>query len=161
MCIEPIYCAFELTQLYISIISQLKKNSLGTCGLESWLCKWQIFWAQVSLAMKWKQSQQLRSLLEKRTREPQYKVVSSTHDTSEGTILRLTLPWQEYYNECTKARKSFVPSIVKLLSCVRLFATPWTVAYQAPPSMEFSRQEYWMGCHFLLQGILLAAHSTL
>ena len=28
---------------------------------------------------------------------------------------------------------------VKLLSCVRLFATPWTVAHQAPPSMEFSR----------------------
>ena len=26
-----------------------------------------------------------------------------------------------------------------------LFATPWTAAYQAPPSMEFSRQEYWSG----------------
>ena len=34
---------------------------------------------------------------------------------------------------------------VKSLSCVRLFATPWTVAYQAPRSMEFSRQEYWSG----------------
>ena len=34
---------------------------------------------------------------------------------------------------------------LKLLSRVRLFATPWTVAYQAPPSMEFSRQEYWSG----------------
>ena len=34
---------------------------------------------------------------------------------------------------------------VKLLSGVRLFATPWTVAYQAPPSMEFFRQEYWGG----------------
>ena len=33
----------------------------------------------------------------------------------------------------------------KLLSCVRLFATPWTTAYQAPPSMGFSRQEYWSG----------------
>ena len=32
---------------------------------------------------------------------------------------------------------------VKSLSRVRLFAIPWTVAYQAPPSMEFSRQEYW------------------
>ena len=31
---------------------------------------------------------------------------------------------------------------VKSLSRVRLFATPWTVAYQAPPSMEFSGQEY-------------------
>ena len=37
---------------------------------------------------------------------------------------------------------------VKSLSCVRLFATPWTVAYQAPPSMEFSRQEYWSGLTF-------------
>ena len=32
---------------------------------------------------------------------------------------------------------------VKLLSRVRLSATPWTAAYQAPPSMGFSRQEYW------------------
>ena len=34
---------------------------------------------------------------------------------------------------------------VKSLSCVRLFATPWTVAYQASLSMGFSRQEYWSG----------------
>ena len=34
---------------------------------------------------------------------------------------------------------------VKSLSLVRLLATPWTVAYQAPPSMGFSRQEYWSG----------------
>ena len=34
---------------------------------------------------------------------------------------------------------------VKTLSHVQLFATPWTEAYQAPPSMGFSRQEYWSG----------------
>ena len=34
---------------------------------------------------------------------------------------------------------------MKLLSCVRLLVTPWTAAYQAPPSMGFSRQEYWSG----------------
>ena len=34
---------------------------------------------------------------------------------------------------------------VKSLSCVRLLATPWTAANQAPPSMGFSRQEYWSG----------------
>ena len=34
---------------------------------------------------------------------------------------------------------------VKSLSRVRLLATPWTTAYQAPPSMGFSRQEYWSG----------------
>ena len=34
---------------------------------------------------------------------------------------------------------------VNSLSRVRLFATPWTAAHQAPPSMGFSRQEYWSG----------------
>ena len=34
---------------------------------------------------------------------------------------------------------------VKPLSCVQLLTTPWTVAYQAPLSMGFSRQEYWSG----------------
>ena len=34
---------------------------------------------------------------------------------------------------------------VKSLSRVQLFATPWTAAYQAPPSMGFSRREYWSG----------------
>ena len=39
------------------------------------------------------------------------------------------------------------------LSHVQLFATPQTVAHQASLSMGFPRQEYWVGCHFLLQGI--------
>ena len=34
---------------------------------------------------------------------------------------------------------------LRSLSRVRLFETPWTAAYQAPPSMGFSRQEYWSG----------------
>ena len=37
---------------------------------------------------------------------------------------------------------------VKSLSQVRLFATPWTVAYHAPLSLGFSRQEYWSGLPF-------------
>ena len=43
---------------------------------------------------------------------------------------------------------------VKSLSRVRLFATPWTIAYQAPPSMGFSRQEYWSGLPFPSPGYL-------
>ena len=35
-----------------------------------------------------------------------------------------------------------------MLSHVRLFANPWTVAHQAPLSMEFFRQEYWNGLSF-------------
>ena len=40
---------------------------------------------------------------------------------------------------------------VKSLSCVRLLATPWTTAHQAPPSMGFSMQKYWRECHCLLR----------
>ena len=47
----------------------------------------------------------------------------------------------------------FSPACALLLSCARLFVTPWTIACQPPQSMGFSRQENWMGCHFLLQGI--------
>ena len=43
---------------------------------------------------------------------------------------------------------------VKSLSRVRLFATPWTVAYQAPPSMGLSRQECWSGLPFPSPGDL-------
>ena len=46
------------------------------------------------------------------------------------------------------------PRKVKSLSHVRLFATPWTVAYQVPPSMGFSRQEYWSGLPFPSPGDL-------
>ena len=41
-----------------------------------------------------------------------------------------------------------------LLSCVQLLATPWTVAYQAPWSMGFSRQGYWSGLPFPSPGDL-------
>ena len=50
--------------------------------------------------------------------------------------------WPSYLT-CQKVKVK-----VKSLSRVRLFATPWTIAYQAPPSMGFSRQEYWSGLPF-------------
>ena len=43
---------------------------------------------------------------------------------------------------------------MKSLSLVQLFAAPWTVAHQAPPSMGFSRQEYWSGLPFPSPGDL-------
>ena len=61
---------------------------------------------------------------------------------------RLLCPWDSpgkntgvgchFLLQCMKVK-------VKSLSRVRLFQTPWTVAYQAPLSMGFSRQEYWSG----------------
>ena len=58
-----------------------------------------------------------------------------------GILQARTLEWVaiSFSNACKWKVK------VKLLSHVWLFATPWTVAYQAPPSMGFSRQEYWSG----------------
>ena len=45
-------------------------------------------------------------------------------------------------------------------SHVHLFATPRSVSHQDPPSMGFSKQEYWIGCHSLLQGILYLSGKT-
>ena len=47
-----------------------------------------------------------------------------------------------------EAQSTPVKVKVTSLSLVRLFATPWTVAHQASPSMGFSRQEYWSGLPF-------------
>ena len=49
---------------------------------------------------------------------------------------------------------------VKSLSCVWLFATPWTVAYQTPLSMGFSRQDYWRGLPFPSPGDLPNPEKT-
>ena len=48
---------------------------------------------------------------------------------------------------------------VKLLSCVRLLVTPWTAAYQTPPSMGFSRQEYWSGVPLPSPNGMLLSHN--
>ena len=48
---------------------------------------------------------------------------------------------------------------VKLLSRVRLLATPWTEAHQAPPSMGFSRQECWSGVPLPSPAIALAVFN--
>ena len=50
--------------------------------------------------------------------------------------------------------------VLSRFSCIWLSATLWTIACQAPLSMEFSRQKYWSGCHALLQGIFLTQGSS-
>ena len=64
-----------------------------------------------------------------------------------------TLEWVaiSFSNECKWKVK------VKSLSHVQLLATPWTAPYQAPPSMGFSRQEYWSGVP--LPSPILPLHS--
>ena len=58
--------------------------------------------------------------------------------------LRYCFLWLFSLNHIQK-RPERVWNSVCVLSCVQLFTTPWTVADQAPPSMGFSRQEYWTG----------------
>ena len=54
----------------------------------------------------------------------------------------------------TREAHSVQFSSVQPLSHVRLFATPWTIALQAPPSIGFLRREYWSGLPFPSQGDL-------
>ena len=65
-------------------------------------------------------------------------------------ISKLIHPFYENTLICLEKQEliSILNILVKSLSRVRLFVTPWTVAYQAPPSMGFSRQEYWSGLPF-------------
>ena len=74
-----------------------------------------------------------REYSNKTRKERELQTVSKKYKGPQETTLTLTL---------------------KSLSRVQLFATPWTVAYQAPPPMEFSRQEYWSGLPFPSPGDL-------
>ena len=65
---------------------------------------------------------------------------------------------QHVFSKCLSCLRSC--SVCQLLSCVRLFAIPQTITHQAPLSVEFSRQEYWSGFPFLLQGIFPTQGST-
>ena len=61
--------------------------------------------------------------------------------------------WLSYENGALLSRIQF--SLVQSLSRVRLSATPWTAVFQAPPSMGFSRQEYWSGAPFSCLGFTI------
>ena len=77
-----------------------------------------------------------------------HSVVSNSVRPHSQQPTRLPRPWDSpgkntgvgchFLLQCMKVK-------VKSLSRVRLFATPWTAAYQALPSTGFSRQEYWNG----------------
>ena len=76
------------------------------------------------------------------------------HTSAECVTQGLTLsdPW--FWEGWARESLSNLTMKVKSLSHARLFATPWTVAYQAPPSMGFCRQEYWSGLPFPSPGDL-------
>ena len=77
---------------------------------------------------------------------------------SQTMASRIISPHWKFYNIVIHNFKGYTPfmnrSEVKSLSRVWLFVTPWTVVHQAPPSMGFSRQEYWSGLPFPSPGDL-------
>ena len=66
---------------------------------------------------------------------------------------------QQWPQDCK--RSVFIPILIKakFFSHVQLFATPWTVTYQAPLSMEFSKEEYWSGLPRQCQRMFKLPHN--
>ena len=80
--------------------------------------------------------------------------------TSLGKFPPLCVP--DALNSNTLLIYYFEIILAKLLSrfsLVRLCVTPWMAAHQAPPFLGFSRQEHWLGCHFLLQCVKVKSES--
>ena len=87
-----------------------------------------------------------------------HSVVSDSVRPHRRQPTRLPCPWILQARTLERVAISFSNAWkwkvkVKSLSRVRLFATPWTAAHQAPPSMGFSRQEYWSGWPFAFRQI--------
>ena len=72
---------------------------------------------------------------------------SSVSSSSKGTGPIMGVPPSRFHLNLKKRKK------MKSLSCVRLFATLWIIAYQLPCPWDFPGKNTGLGCHFLLQGI--------
>ena len=80
---------------------------------------------------------------------------SSPDSPVHGILQARTLEWVAIFSNAWKWKLK-----VKSLSRIWLLVTPWTAAHQAPLSMGFSRQEYWVGCHCLLRfSLFLIPHT--
>ena len=69
-----------------------------------------------------------------------------SHESTQGSQVGAGVGWSQTFSAHKEGSLWILSSFSSwMLSHVRLFVTPWTVAYQAPLSMGFSRQEYWSG----------------
>ena len=80
----------------------------------------------------------LQSMESHRVGQDWSDLAAATGEIKSGSVLK-TQPWKE------KIYQWMLLLLLSRFSHVRLCATPWTAAHQAPPSMGFSRQEYWSG----------------
>ena len=87
---------------------------------------------------------------------------SCSHDTKlpeiHSHIRRLTSTFHHARTSLVQGPRPLMHIGAQSLSHVQLFEIPWTVAFQAPVFMGFSRQEYWSGLPFLLQVIFLTRY---
>ena len=129
--IDDLTCKAEIEpQMWKTNIWILMGKKQGWDGLGGW--DWHIYTASAAAAAA--KSLQCLTLCDPIDGSPPGSVVL-------GILQARTLEWVVI--SFSNAWKWKVK--VKSLSHVRLFATPWTAPYQAPPSMGFSRQEYWSG----------------
>ena len=95
----------------------------------------------------WRNQKFSRQAKVKRIQHHQTSLTTNAKGTSLGRKHKRRKRHTE--NKAKTIKKMVIGSWkVKSLSCVWLFEAPWTVAYQAPPSMGFSRQKYWTGLPF-------------
>ena len=126
------WCEFSLPQLGLLYIRSVDISTISSFFWSIHLGPlMNLFSGKQHVAAKLLQSDSVRSHRRQPTRLPGILQVR--------TLEWVAISWMHFFNAWNWKVK------VKSLSCVRLLATPWTAAYQAPPSMGFSRQEYWSG----------------
>ena len=114
--------------------------------LELWSC----VWLTIKIQIKVEGPQKVAAAAAAATAAKSLQSCLTLYNTIDGSPLGSSVPG------ILQARILECPAIslsnewkwkvkMKSLSHARLFATPWTAAYQAPPSMGFSRQKYWSG----------------
>ena len=97
-----------------------------------------------SWSTEWSRAKAYRVLPRECTGHSKHLLPTTQEKTLYMDITRWSIPKSDWLYSLQPKMKVKVKS----LSCVWLFETPWTVAHQAPPSIEFSRQEYWNGLPF-------------
>ena len=127
-------------------------NPAWTYGHSQFTYSWSLIWRILSITLQtWEMWVQLlgRESLEKEMATHSSILAQKIPWTGEPGGLQSTGSQRAGHDLGTKEQE-----VWKLLSCVRLFATLWTVAHQASLSMGFSGQEYWSGLPFSPPGNL-------
>ena len=130
---------YELEEIYRCPVIQWRNSSSFPWGLDSG-----IFTKLFSAGGGFHPTVPLNTLY--------WEMHTHTHKGSEKSLSFFNMEFESRIIwSCTSESEKVK---VKSLSRVRLFATPWTITYQAPLSMGFSRQEYWSGLPFPSPGDL-------